>query len=62
MLNYFERGSITSCITTALDLTKQVNMLLIQHEQSSRIQTNKTRCQLNNDTSPHKVSEYSLVE
>ena len=38
ILTYFVRGSITVWLTscqTGLDLTKQVNMLLIQHEQSS---------------------------
>ena len=42
---YFERGSIaeqlTSCLT-GLDLTNQVNLVLIQQKQSSSIQTNKT--------------------
>ena len=57
---YFERGSIavqlTSCLT-GLDLTNQVNLLLIQQKQSSSIQTNKTGDQSYCDTSPYKASE-----
>ena len=55
ILTYFVRGSITvqltSCLT-GLDLTKQVNLLFIHHEQSSWIQTNKTGGQAYSDTSP----------
>ena len=44
-LTYFVKGSITVSLTsclTGLDSTKQVNMLLIQHQQSSWIQTKQT--------------------
>ena len=45
-LTYFIRGNITvqltSCLT-GLDSTKQVNMLLIQHKQSSWFQTKTNR-------------------
>ena len=41
-LTYFVRGCITVWLTsclTGLDLTKQVNLFLIKHKQSSKIQT-----------------------
>ena len=49
----FVRGSITVSLTfcmTGLDLTKQVNLFQIQHNQSSWIQTNKTGGQPCSDT------------
>ena len=52
---YFVKGSITvqltSCLT-GLDLTKQVSLLSIQHEQSSCFLTSKTGGQPYSDTSP----------
>ena len=48
-LTYFVKGCITvqltSCLT-GLDSTKLVNLYLVQHKQSSWIQTNKTGGQL----------------
>ena len=65
-LTYFVRGSITvwrvtSCLI-GLDSTNHVNLYLIQHKQSSWILTSQTGGQPPySDTSPHKVSECSLV-
>ena len=61
--NFLCKGTITVWLTsclTGLDLTKQVNLLLIQHKQSSWIQTNKTGRQPYSDTSPYEVNECSL--
>ena len=44
-----------------LFIAKQVNMLFIQHKQSSGIQTNKTGGQRYSDTSLYKLIEYSLA-
>ena len=63
-LTYFVRGSITVQLTSCLiglDLAKQVSMLLIQHKQSSWIQTSQAGGQSYSDTSPSKVSECSLL-
>ena len=49
---------LTSCLS-GLYSTNQVNPLLIQHKQSSLIQT---WGQLYSDSSPYKVSEYSQLQ
>ena len=57
-LAHFVSGSITVQLTSCLaglDSTKQVNMLLIQQKQISRIQTKQTG-QSYSDTSPYEVS------
>ena len=51
---------LTACFTGS-DLTKQANPMLIKHEQSYCIQTGQTGGLLCSDTSPYKVSEYSLL-
>ena len=51
---------LLTCLTS-LDLTKQVNLLLIHQKPSSWTQTSKIGGQLYSDTSPNEVSEYSLV-
>ena len=62
-LNYFFRGSITVLLTsclTGLDLTKLVNVYLIQHNQTRWILTSQTLGQQYSDTSPEEVSGCSL--
>ena len=51
---------MASCLT-GLDLTKQVKLLFIQQNKISWNQTNKTVGQSYSDTSPYKVSEFSLL-
>ena len=61
----FVRESITVRLTSSLiglDLTKQVNLLLTKHNQSSWIQTGQKGGQLDYDTSPYKASECSQKE
>ena len=58
-LTYFGRGSITVWLTSCLtgyDLTKLVNLCLIQHKQSSRLLTSQTWGQSYNDTLTKNVS------
>ena len=58
------KGSITVWLTsclTGLDLTKQLNLLIVFIWQKGWIQTSQIGGQPHSDTSPCKVSECSLV-
>ena len=50
---------LTSCLS-GLDMTKQVNLLFIQHKQSNLIQIKYTRSQLHSANS--RYGECSLIE